>query len=369
MKIMVVRNLMCCSVAGVICVAMLSSAAACPPTVVGDTEPVNVVLTSQKLLSDIAVETILDRNQRVILKAGKDGRVIEVRVRPTDIKGEEIVVIADSIRIANAQGKTTGNLVLSADGRVNLVARLVDNRPKNHIGIVTEALSLALAGHLKVKPEASLLITEVLAGAPAVKAGLKKHDVITHIGGVKGVNLTKLKKLIQSYESGQSITLRLLREGKPIELKVIVEEVKPVAKLLSTYEKYQVRRPALDAIVEFSQPRNLELIATEVRTVPVLPYISQLSKIILRDSAVQKWVTVDPKISNQILQVTPVVEATRRYIQLGYIQTSRSESIEAQLRASESIEAQLRAEIAAMEQQLAKIKALAAKLAESKEKE
>ncbi|MCH8822642.1 MAG: PDZ domain-containing protein [Planctomycetes bacterium] len=352
MKFMIVRNLLCCSFAGVIGVSMLSSAAACPPTVVGDTKPVNVVLASQKLLSDKALEVILDSAQNVILKADKYGRVIEVRVKPTDVKSKEIVVIADSITIANAQGKTTGNLVLSADGRIDLIAKLVDNRPRNHIGIVTEALSLALAGHLKVKPEASLLITEVLAGAPALKAGVKKHDVITHIEGVKGVNLAKLKELIQSYESGQSITLRLLREGEPVELKVIVEKVEPTAKLLTTYEIYNKGLAKLNLGVELGHARNLELIATDVRTR-------------LIDRRKQKWVTIDPKISNQILQVTPVLEATTSNLQRQWLDAV----VKTIPPSSDSVEAQLWVEIAAMEQQLAKIKALAAKLAQSSKKE
>lgn len=359
MKIMKVRNLMCSFFAGVISVAMFSSAAACPPTVAIDTKPVNVVLASQKLLSDRAIEVILDRTQRVVLKADKDGRVIEVRVRPTEAKRDGLVVIADSISIANAKGITTGNLVLSADGHINLIAKLVDSRPRNHIGIVTETVSQALAKHLKVKPDASLLITEILAGAPAVKAGLKKHDVITHLEGTKGVNLKKLKELIQSYESGQSITLRLLREGQPVELKVIVEKVEPAAKLLSTYEAYKRRLTTFDRVVELAQPLRLEPKATEITSVPLLSKLPGLSKIYRTEPTKQKWVTIDPKISNQILQVSPLVDASRRYLEIQYNL----------INSSDSIEAQLRAEIEAMEQQLAKIKALAARLAESKEKE
>lgn len=369
MKIMIVRNLMCCSFAGVIGVAMFSSAAACPPTVASDstktTNLSNFILASQNLVASKAVDTIVKSNQRVILKADKDGRVIEVRVRPTEAKREDLVVITDSISIANAQGITTGNLALSADGHVNLIARLVDNRPKNHIGIVTEAVSAALARHLKVKPEASLLITDVLAGAPAVKAGLKKHDVITHIQGVKGVNLAKLKKLIQNYESGQSITLRLLREGKPIELKVIVEEVEPAAKLQSTYEIYR-GLVNMNRVVELAQPRNLDLVATEVRTVPLLSKISLLSRLYRSEPSIQKWVTIDPKISNQILQVSPVLDAARSNIQRQFLDAYVARR---STQSSDSIEAQLWAEIAQMEQQLAKIKALAAKLADSREKE
>ena len=66
----------------------------------------------------------------------------------------------------------------------------------------------------------------VLAGSPADKAGIKEHDIITHLDGVEIENGKDLTDLLQSYKVGDAVKLRLLRNGVEQECSVILQERK-----------------------------------------------------------------------------------------------------------------------------------------------
>ena len=69
-------------------------------------------------------------------------------------------------------------------------------------------------------------MTDVLAGSPAEKAGLKKNDILTKIDGkaVKGED--SLAKFMSSAKAGQEATLTVLRKSKEQTIKVTVGEKK-----------------------------------------------------------------------------------------------------------------------------------------------
>ncbi len=63
----------------------------------------------------------------------------------------------------------------------------------------------------------------VIAGSPADKAGIKVMDVIASVNGEE-VNLEQnLAYLISKYKPGDEITLKILREGREMEMKVILQ--------------------------------------------------------------------------------------------------------------------------------------------------
>jgi len=66
----------------------------------------------------------------------------------------------------------------------------------------------------------------VVAGSPADKAGIKDGDMILHINGER-INLSHtLASLIQKYQVGDEITLKIFRDGKESDVKIKLEERK-----------------------------------------------------------------------------------------------------------------------------------------------
>ncbi len=65
-----------------------------------------------------------------------------------------------------------------------------------------------------------------VAGSPAAKAGLKEGDIITEVNGEKLTGKNVLSDVIQKFNVGQTISLKVLRGGQTLTLPVTLEERK-----------------------------------------------------------------------------------------------------------------------------------------------
>lgn len=77
---------------------------------------------------------------------------------------------------------------------------------------------LALDNDLPVS--AGALIAAVESGGPAARAGLRAGDIITGVGGTKLGQSQSLRSLLLEYQPGDTITLDVLRDGKPLSLDI-----------------------------------------------------------------------------------------------------------------------------------------------------
>lgn len=66
----------------------------------------------------------------------------------------------------------------------------------------------------------------ILQGSVADRAGLKEYDIVLEIDGKKITTENPLADILKEREIGQEISLKVLREGKEINLKVKLEEKK-----------------------------------------------------------------------------------------------------------------------------------------------
>ena len=344
-----VRTLLIATAGSVFGVQMLDAAAR-PP---GEEKEPRVVTTATYLqgkeVSEI-VDTIINRANTIVLTANRDGRIVEVRVQPIDTTKREYVIIADTISIADAAGKATGNLVLTAEGNVALEVTVAEKAPAVRLGVVTEAVSKALAGHLKIQTEEALIVTAVLEGLPAAKAGLKEYDVITRVEGEKGITHLKLKAVLSKCKPGQVIVLRVLRAGEPQEVKIRLEAVEPGDQpLTTTYETWSTK---LTNPFSFVQPQVGGLVTKLKRQ----QYLA-----LTEPQRAQTFVVIDPKISTQILAVKPLTADLYQHSLLAQSNLALTKNMYSQVTKvaeGESIEARLLVELAVLEQQLAKLKAL-----------
>lgn len=66
----------------------------------------------------------------------------------------------------------------------------------------------------------------VLAHSPADKAGVKEHDIVTHLDGAEIAPGKDLTDLLQAHKVGDTVTLTVLRGGSSQELSVTLQERK-----------------------------------------------------------------------------------------------------------------------------------------------
>ena len=66
----------------------------------------------------------------------------------------------------------------------------------------------------------------IISGGPAEKAGIKETDIILEVQNKKITPENSLEEILQDFKVGEEIALRILRKGKEILLKAILDEKK-----------------------------------------------------------------------------------------------------------------------------------------------
>jgi serine protease Do len=91
------------------------------------------------------------------------------------------------------------------------------------LGVSVLELSEQLAEKYGVKGKEGVLVSSVNAGSPADKAGLKAGDVILEANGSSVSNAESLTRALRRASDGDSVELKIYRDGKPITLNAQLE--------------------------------------------------------------------------------------------------------------------------------------------------
>ncbi|MDO9547824.1 MAG: PDZ domain-containing protein [Candidatus Marinimicrobia bacterium] len=99
--------------------------------------------------------------------------------------------------------------------------RISHDRP--YLGAQVQDLSKDLAEYFQVEEYKGVVITEVVAGSPAEKAGLKSGDVITKIGD-EAIHFTEdLYYSLKDYKKGAKVAVEIVRKGKTQTVEVTLD--------------------------------------------------------------------------------------------------------------------------------------------------
>src|SRR5262249_23724384 len=96
---------------------------------------------------------------------------------------------------------------------------------RGYLGVgIRDLVDPELAKKLGVDEKGGILVTQVTDGAPAGKAGVQDGDVITQLGGKPVKDSRDLQMTVARLPLGKPVDLTVVREGKPVHLKVTIEE-------------------------------------------------------------------------------------------------------------------------------------------------
>jgi serine protease Do len=90
-----------------------------------------------------------------------------------------------------------------------------------------------LAEGLDLGSARGALVAEVTGQGPAEKAGIKARDVIVEFNGHVIREMKDLPRVVADTEIGRSVAVKVLREGKPVELMVEVGRLEDGEKLVA----------------------------------------------------------------------------------------------------------------------------------------
>jgi S1-C subfamily serine protease len=92
------------------------------------------------------------------------------------------------------------------------------------LGVFTQPLKQDMKEHLNLKADKGALVTRVMPGSPAAKAGVAELDVITRIGDTAVNGPQDLRQAVEKAGSGKEVTLKVIRGDKPLDLKATLGE-------------------------------------------------------------------------------------------------------------------------------------------------
>jgi serine protease Do len=92
------------------------------------------------------------------------------------------------------------------------------------LGVTIQNLTPELAKEFGLKKSAGALVTEIFKGSPAEKAKLKRGDVILELNDKHINNVESLRNVVSQSKVGGTIKLKVLRDGKTINISVLIAE-------------------------------------------------------------------------------------------------------------------------------------------------
>jgi serine protease Do len=95
---------------------------------------------------------------------------------------------------------------------------------RGYVGVMLQDVDDNLAKALKLKSTEGALVGDVTPGSPGEKAGIKRGDVIISFDGTKIENTDQLRNLVAEREPGTSTKITVMRDGKEMELTVVLGE-------------------------------------------------------------------------------------------------------------------------------------------------
>lgn len=145
-----------------------------------------------------------------------------------NMKGE--VVGINTAIIANAQG-------IGFAIPINLAKVIIAHLKKyGHVirgwlGVYIQELTPELAKAMKLPVKHGVVITKVIPGSPADKAGLKAGDVIIRYNGKKIEHVNQLTIAVSMTHPGTKVSIEVIRKGKVRRFKVRIGELKEKERL------------------------------------------------------------------------------------------------------------------------------------------
>jgi serine protease Do len=95
---------------------------------------------------------------------------------------------------------------------------------RGYLGVQIRDVDAEVAGKLKVKEHAGVLITKVFTDSPGAKGGLKVGDIVTTVGDKAVHDGSELQKAVLAMPVGKPAEVSLIRDGEVKATKIVVEE-------------------------------------------------------------------------------------------------------------------------------------------------
>jgi len=128
-------------------------------------------------------------------------------------------------------GPSGGNIgigfAIPSNMAVDIIEQLLENGEvkRGELGIAAQPLTPELAKAFGIDSRYGVVIGRIRAGSPADKAGLQVGDVISHVDGQPIRDVRAVKNSIGLVRLGQQLKMRVIRNGKTLNISAVIEEI------------------------------------------------------------------------------------------------------------------------------------------------
>ena len=138
----------------------------------------------------------------------------------------ELVGINTAIVSTSGGYQGIGFAIPSSMARV-VMENLIKNGKvvRGWLGVSVQAITPDLAKQFNLKEDKGALVSDVTQGSPAEKAGIRRGDVIMQYDGREVDEPSHLRNMVAGTPPNREVTLHVLREGKPVTIRVSIEEL------------------------------------------------------------------------------------------------------------------------------------------------
>jgi serine protease Do len=95
---------------------------------------------------------------------------------------------------------------------------------RGYLGVILQDIDENLSKAMNIKTMEGALVGDVISGGPADKAGIKTGDVIIKLDGQQVTNSTDIRNRVAQMTPKSEAKITVLRDGKEIELNVVLGE-------------------------------------------------------------------------------------------------------------------------------------------------
>ena len=150
-----------------------------------------------------------------------------------NVRGE---LIGINTAILSSSGGSQGvGLAIPSNMAKAVMAQLIKKGKvtRGWMGVAVQGLTPELVKQLKLKNDQGALISDVLDGGPAAKAGLKSGDTIVRFDGREVTDISTLKNMVASAAPGRQVAVEYIRGGSRESAGIIIQEYPEDMKKLS----------------------------------------------------------------------------------------------------------------------------------------
>ncbi|MDD3007112.1 MAG: S1C family serine protease [Candidatus Pacebacteria bacterium] len=168
----------------------------------GETEAVNdLVQLDMALSADYSGGPVVCQN----------GKIFGLIVAPTGGQESGYVVSAYYIKSDLDQVLSTGSIAKKDSFSIGIIYRTIDGEDQEKLGIpYNYGAAIFNSGEYAGG--------RVIPGSPADKAGIKEGDIILEWDGQKITTETPLSKVSENYSAGETVRVKIYRDGEEIEI-------------------------------------------------------------------------------------------------------------------------------------------------------